>query len=128
MNLLLDTHAFLWFIDGSAKLSPSARELIEDQGNAKLVSVASLWEIGLKIGLGRLELEQPFEELIPAQMRMNGFGLLPLRIPHIAKIISLPFHHRDPFDRLLAGQCLVEGLSLVSVDPAFDKYFVHRLW
>ncbi len=128
MNLLLDTHTFLWFIDGSARLSPSARELIEDQGNAKLVSVASLWEMGLKISLGRLELAQPFEELIPAQMRMNGFGLLPLRIPHIAKIISLPFHHRDPFDRLLVGQCLVEDLSLVSVDPAFDKYSVHRLW
>jgi PIN domain nuclease of toxin-antitoxin system len=128
MNLLLDTHTFLRFIDGSARLSPSARELIEDQGNAKLVSVASLWEMGLKISLGRLELAQPFEELIPAQMRMNGFGLLPLRIPHIAKIISLPFHHRDPFDRLLVRQCLVEGLSLVSVDPAFDKYSVHRLW
>lgn len=128
MNLLLDTHTFLWFIDGSARLSPSARELIEDQGNAKLVSSASLWEMGLKISLGRLELAQPFEELIPAQMRMNGFGLLPLRVPHIAKIISLPFHHRDPFDRLLVGQCLVEGLSLVRADPAFDKYSVHRLW
>ncbi len=128
MNLLLDTHTFLWFIDGSARLSPSARELIEDQGNAKLVSVASLWEMGLKISLGRLELAQPFEELIPAQMRMNGFGLLPLRIPHVAKMISLPFHHRDPFDRLLVGQCLAEGLSLVSVDPAFDKYSVRRLW
>jgi len=128
MNLLLDTHTFLWFIDGSAKLSRSARELIEDQRNVKLVSVASLWETGLKISLGRLELAQPFEELIPAQMRMNGFGLLPLRISHIAKIISLPFHHRDPFDRLLVGQCLVESLSLVSVDPAFDKYSVRRLW
>jgi len=84
--------------------------------------------MGLKISLGRLELAQPFEALIPAQMRMNGFGLLPLRIPHIAKIISLPFHHRDPFDRLLVGQCLVEGLSLVSVDAAFDKYSVRQLW
>jgi PIN domain nuclease of toxin-antitoxin system len=128
MNLLLDTQTFLWFIDGSTRLSPSARELIEDQGNAKLVSVVSLWEMGLKISLGRLELAQPFEELIPAQMRMNGFGLLPLRISHIAKIVSLPFHHRDPFDRLLVGQCLVESLSLVSVDPAFDKYSVRRLW
>jgi PIN domain nuclease of toxin-antitoxin system len=128
MNLLLDTHAFLWFIDGSTRLSSSARELIEDQRNAKLVSIASLWEMGLKISLGRLELAQPFEELIPAQIRMNGFGLLPLRIPHIAKIISLPFHHRDPFDRLLVGQCLAEGLSLVSADAAFDRYSVRRLW
>ena len=128
MNLPLDTHAFLWFIDGSARLSPQARELIEDQGNAKLVSVASLWEMAIKISLGRLHLAQPFEELIPAQMRINGFGLLPLRIPHIAKVVALPFHHRDPFDRLIVGQCLAENLSLVSVDSAFDKYSIRRLW
>jgi len=103
MNLLLDTHAFLWFIDGSARLSSQARELIEDQRNAKLVSVASLWEMGIKISLGRLELARPFEELIPKQIRINGFGLLPLRISHIARVISLPFHHRDPFDRLIVG-------------------------
>lgn len=128
MNLLLDSHAFLWFIDGSAKLSPKARELIEDQENAKLVSVASLWEIGIKISLGRLTLAQPFEELIPRQIELNGFALLPLRIAHIAKVISLPFHHRDPFDRILLAQCMVEKLSVVSVDTAFDKYPVCRLW
>jgi PIN domain nuclease of toxin-antitoxin system len=128
MNLLLDTHAFLWFIDGSAKLSQRARELIEDQGNAKLVSVASLWEMGLKMSLGRLELAQPFEELIPRQMELNGFGLLPVRISHIAKTISLSFHHRDPFDRMIVAQCMAEGLSVVSLDPVFDKYSVQRLW
>jgi PIN domain nuclease of toxin-antitoxin system len=128
MNLLLDTHAFLWFIDGSAKLSQQARGLIDDQRNTKQVSVASLWEMGIKISLGRLNLAQPFEELIPRQMQLNGFGLLPLRISHIGKVISLPFHHRDPFDRLIVGQCMTEGLSLVSADPAFDKYSVHRLW
>jgi PIN domain nuclease of toxin-antitoxin system len=128
MNLLLDTHAFLWFIDGNAKLSPRARGLIEDQGNAKLVSVASLWEMGLKMSLGRLDLAQPFEELIPRQMELNGFGLLPVRIPHIAKVLSLPFHHRDPFDRMIAAQCVTEDLSLVSLDSVFDKYSVRRLW
>ncbi len=128
MNLLLDTHVFLWFIDGNAKLSPRARELIEDQRNIKLVSVGSLWEMGLKMSLGRLELARPFEELIPRQMELNGFGLLPVRIPHIATIISLPFHHRDPFDRLIVAQCMVENLSVVSLDSAFDKYSVPRLW
>jgi PIN domain nuclease of toxin-antitoxin system len=128
MNLLLDTHAFLWFIDGNGKLSPRARELIEDQGNVKLVSVASLWEMGLKMSLGRLELAQPFEELIPKQMELNGFGLLPVRIPHVARVISLPVHHRDPFDRLIVAQCLAEDLSVVSLDLAFDKYSVQRLW
>ncbi|HON91720.1 MAG TPA: type II toxin-antitoxin system VapC family toxin [Sedimentisphaerales bacterium] len=128
MNLLLDTHAFLWFIDGSAKLSQRARELIEDQGNAKLVSVASLWEMGLKMSLGRLELAQPFGDLIPRQMELNGFGLLPVRISHIARIISLPFQHRDPFDRMIVAQCVAEGLSVVSLDSVFDKYSVQRLW
>ena len=128
MNLLLDTHAFLWFIDGIAKLSPHARELIEDQANAKVVSAASLWEMAIKISLGRLRLAKPFEELIPRQMELNGFGLLPFRISHIARVIPLPFHHRDPFDRIIVAQCLAEGLSLVSLDPAFDKYSVRRLW
>lgn len=128
MNLLLDTHTFLWFIDGNARLSPRAKELIEDQGNAKLVSVASLWEMGIKMSLGRLTLTDPFEDLIPRQMVLNGFGLLPLRIPHIAKVVALPFHHRDPFDRMIVAQCMAEDLSLVSLDPVFDKYSVHRLW
>lgn len=128
MNLLLDTHAFLWFIDGSVRLSQQARELVEDQSNAKLVSVASVWEMGIKISLGRLHLAQPFDELIPRQLQINGFGLLPLRIAHIAKIVSLPFHHRDPFDRAIIGQCMAEELSLVSADPTFDRYSIHRLW
>ncbi len=128
MNLLLDTHAFLWFIDGNTKLSQRARELIEDQANAKVVSVASLWEMGIKISLGRLQLTRPFEELIPRQMELNGFGLLPLRTSHIAKVIPLPFYHRDPFDRIIVAQCMAESLSLVSLDPMFDKYSIRRFW
>jgi PIN domain nuclease of toxin-antitoxin system len=138
MNLLLDTHAFrsgdfreitgLWFIEGSAKLSPSARTLIEDEGNAKSVSAASLWEIAIKISLGRLRIEQPFQQLIPEQMEINGFALLPLRITHMARLTALPFHHRDPFDRFLAAQCLAEDLSLISIDAVFDDYTVRRLW
>ncbi len=128
MNILLDTHTFLWFIDGNDKLSLNARALIEDQENAKLVSAASLWEMGLKISIGRLSLAQPFEDLTGRQMEQNGFGLLPVRIAHIARVISLPFHHRDPFDRMLAAQCMVEGLSLVSADSIFDNYSVPRVW
>ena len=76
MNLLLDTHAFLWFIDGNAKLSSRARALIEDRANVKSVSAASLWEIAIKLSLNRLSLERPFEELIPRQLEINGFSLL----------------------------------------------------
>jgi PIN domain nuclease of toxin-antitoxin system len=128
MKLLLDTHAFLWFINGNSKLSFRAREWIEDEANAKWVSAASLWEMAIKISLGRLSLEQPFEVLIPSQLELNGFSLLPLRISHIAKTIPLPFHHRDPFDRVLAAQCLAEEMAVVSADAVFDKYSIPRCW
>ena len=128
MNLLLDTHTFLWFVDGSAKIGAQARTLIEDDGNTKWVSAASLWEMAIKIGLGRIRLEQPFERFIPEQMEKNGFALLPLRVNHLAMLTALPFHHRDPFDRLLAAQCLAEDFSLISIDAAFDNYGVRRLW
>jgi PIN domain nuclease of toxin-antitoxin system len=128
MNLLLDTHALLWFIDGSPKLSSKAREWIEDRASVKSVSVASLWEMAIKTSLGRLNLKQPFEVLIPAQLESNGFSLLPLHVRHVAKTISLPFLHRDPFDRILAAQCLVEEMTVVSVDAVFDRYSVPRCW
>jgi PIN domain nuclease of toxin-antitoxin system len=128
MNLLLDTHALLWFIDGSPKLSSTAREWIEDASNAKCVSVASLWEMAIKTSLGRLSLKQPFDVLFPSQLELNGFSLLPLHVSHVAKTISLPFHHRDPFDRILAAQCIVEQMSAVSVDTVFDRYSVPRCW
>ncbi|MBN1393960.1 MAG: type II toxin-antitoxin system VapC family toxin [Pirellulales bacterium] len=128
MNLLLDTHAFLWFIEGNRKLSVSARSKIEEQENAKWISVASLWEMAIKISLGRLELQQPFDVLIPAQLETNGFSLLSLRISHFAEAIRLPFHHRDPFDRILAAQCLAEKMSMLSADCIFDKYSIPRFW
>jgi len=128
MRLLLDTHAFLWFIDGNAKLSPRAKDLIEDEANTKSASMASLWEIGIKASIGRLHLGEPFEHLIPRQLDLNGFAVFPVRLAHIAKVVALPFHHRDPFDRMLAAQCLAEALPIVSADPIFDKYLVPRLW
>jgi PIN domain nuclease of toxin-antitoxin system len=124
MNLLLDTHALLWFIDGSPKLSATARDRIEERANGKWVSVASLWEMAIKTSLGRLNLKQPFEVLFPAQLDLNGFSLLPLHVSHIAKTISLPFHHRDPFDRMLAAQCIAEDMSVA----VFDRYSVPRCW
>ena len=108
MNLLLDTHAFLWFISGNSKLSSISREEIENPENLKLVSIASLWAIGIKTSLGKLTLQKPFEELIPRQMEINGFELLHIQVGHVAKLTSLPFHHRDPFDRMLISQCLAD--------------------
>ena len=128
MNLLLDTHALLWFASGHRRLSPTASEEIASEGNTKWVSMASLWEMAIKIGVGQLRLESPLEEFVTTELGPRGLKVLPLRLAHLTGVISLPHHHRDPFDRLLAAQCLSEGLSLVSIDAVFDKYGVQRVW
>jgi len=128
MRLLLDTHSFLWFIAGSSNLSVAARALIEAGDNEKSVSIASFWEMAIKLSLGRLAVAQPFETMMRAQLDQNGFGLLPITLSHLATVSTLPFHHRDPFDRLLIAQAKVEQLQVVTADPAFDTYAVGRLW
>ena len=128
MNLLLDTHAFLWFIAGSDDLSAVARDLIEEPGNQPFLSAASLWEMAIKLSLGKLHLALPFEELVPEQMMLNGIQFLPIEISHVVPVVTLPFHHRDPFDRLLIAQAMVEQIPIVSGDPAFDPYPVQKLW
>lgn len=128
MNLLLDTHALLWYAGGSKRLSTAAREAIESEDNFKWVSLASVWEMAIKISAGKLQVDEPLEEFVSTQVAPTGFGLLPLRLAHVVGVVSLPFHHRDPFDRLMASQCLSEGLSLVSTDIVFEKYGVERLW
>lgn len=104
MKLLLDTHTFLWFIMGSPHLSATARALIEDAANEKFLSVAGLWEIAIKLSIGKLTLSAPFDVLIPQHLSLNGFELLNITIDHAAAVATLPLHHRDPFDRLLLAQ------------------------
>lgn len=128
MNLLLDTHTFLWFIAGNTNLSAAARSATEDVNNNRYLSVASLWEIAIKVSIDKLVLSEPFETLIPEQLAENGIELLDISVEHTAHIISMSFHHRDPFDRLIAAQAKVEKMTLVSVDTIFDTYGVNRLW
>jgi PIN domain nuclease of toxin-antitoxin system len=128
MRLLLDTHAFLWFIGGDEHLSPVARGLIADETNDVLLSVASLWEMAIKVSLGKLHLSAPFESLIPEQLALNAIDLLPITFAHTARVAMMPFHHRDPFDRLLVAQSLVERMPLVSNEALFDAYSVQRIW
>jgi PIN domain nuclease of toxin-antitoxin system len=128
MKLLLDTHAFLWFLMGNPNLSANARTLIEDQANGKFLSIASLWEIAIKVSISKLALSAPFDSLIPQQLKVNGFELLNLEIAHAAALINLPFHHRDPFDRLLIAQAMVEQMQIVSIDSTFDSYQTTRVW
>jgi len=128
MKLLLDTHAFLWFIMGSSNLSETARALIEDPANENLLSVASLWEMAIKVSLGKLTLASSFDDLIPRQLGLNGIELLNIKVDHTSVVATLPFHHRDPFDRLLIAQAIVEKMPMVSIDAAFDAYPIQRLW
>jgi PIN domain nuclease of toxin-antitoxin system len=128
VNLLLDTHTFLWFIAGSEKLTAAARELIEESANQPFLSAASLWEMAIKLSLGRLHLGRPFEDLIPEQIRLNGIQLLGIELEHVTPVTTLPFHHRDPFDRLIVAQAMAEQMPIVSADPAFDAYPIERLW
>lgn len=128
MKLLLDTHILLWFIAGSASLSQSARSLIEDVSNEKFVSIASIWETAIKVSIGKMSLSAPFEVLFPHQLQINGFELLPVKVEHTFAVTTLPFHHRDPFDRLLIAQAIEEKITLVSADEIFDDYGVTRLW
>lgn len=128
MRLLLDTHTFLWFIMGSPNLSANVRSLIEDETNERFFSIASVWEIAIKISIGKLALSVPFEELFPEQLTRNGIELLNVRVAHASIVANLPYHHGDPFDRLLIAQAIVEQMSILSADRAFDVYSVTRLW
>lgn len=128
MRVLLDTHSFLWFVTADPKLSATAERLISESENEVLVSVASVWEIAIKVSLGRLPLSEPIERFVPDQLRRNGFDILPIETSHTFEVARLEFHHRDPFDRLLIAQSLVENLPLVSADSLFDRYAVQRIW
>ena len=123
-----DTHYFLWFIAGSEQLSATARALIEDESNQVFLSVGSLWEMAIKASLGRLQLAQPFEILIPEHLRLNSISLLNITVKHAVQIAAMPFHHRDPFDRLLVAQAQVEGMQVVGLDAGLDAYGINRLW
>ena len=125
MRLLLDTHRLLWFIAGSGQLSIRARDLITDLGNEVLLSVASLWEIAIKVSIGKVELSRTFAEIIPEQLRENEIAVLPR---HLAVMIELPFHHRDPFDRLIIAQGIAERLPVISRDRSFHSYPVEVIW
>jgi len=118
----------LWFIAGSASLSADARNLIEDAANEKFVSIVSIWETAIKVSIGKMSLSAPFDILFPHQLEVNGFDLLPVRVEHTSVVTTLPFHHRDPFDRLLMAQAIEEKLTLLSVDSVYDDYGVTRLW
>lgn len=128
MRALLDTHTLLWFVSGDTRLSADARAIMDDPENDVLVSIASLWEVVIKVGVGKLELDMPVEQFVVDQVSRNQFTVLPIELSHLVTVSTLPLHHRDPFDRLLAAQALSEGVPVVGTDPTFDAYDVQTIW
>lgn len=127
-RLLLDTHAFLWWVGDRPELSAAARAAIADESAQPLLSVASAWELAIKCSLGKLRLVHPVQRFVTEQVAANGFRLLPVELAHAARVETLPWHHKDPFDRLLIAQALEERVPLVSADAAFDAYGIARIW
>jgi len=128
MRLLLDTHTFLWYIAGDERISVRARTFITDPGNDVLLSVASLWEIAIKVSIGKLTLARPFADLIPEEITLNSVEVVSITLDDLNFISQLPFHHRDPFDRLIVAQSVVRAIPIVGRDDRFRDYGINLLW
>jgi PIN domain nuclease of toxin-antitoxin system len=131
VDLLIDTHTFLWYVIGDPQLSDTARSYIDNKENNKYLSVASLWEIAIKSSIGKLKLVEPYETLIPRLIQVNKIQVLSLSIEHTVQVANMGFpdsKHRDPFDRLIIAQSKVENIPIISRDTKFDTYGINRLW
>jgi PIN domain nuclease of toxin-antitoxin system len=128
MRLLLDSHTFLWFVLNDPQLSGVALNLIHDPANDILISPASYWEIAIKVRLGKVNLNASYDDFMQRGIAGNDFEILPIEPRHTSLLTTLPLHHRDPFDRLLIVQAMIEAIPIVSIDATFDSYGVQRLW
>lgn len=127
MRVLLDTHTFLWWVSDDPQLTPRARRTIADASQVFL-SIASCWEMAIKVSIGKLDLPKRVEHFVPEQLAANNLELLNVDLSDVARVETLPFHHRDPFDRLLAAQALNDDLTVVSRDAVFRQYGLRRIW
>jgi len=128
MRLLLDTNAIIWWDSKSSKLSTKAHAALRDTSNEVFISIASAWEMQIKAQIGKLTQHKRWQDVIREQLRVNGFQLLRPELRHVEVLDRLPFHHKDPFDRLLIAQAIDEGLTLVTSDAKFSAYPVSLLW
>jgi PIN domain nuclease of toxin-antitoxin system len=128
MKVLLDTHAFLWLITGDDRLSENARQTFLNTENSLFFSAASLWEICIKKSLGKISLKDGWFQTIQAEMETNTIQWLPIEMTHSAEVTELPFHHRDPFDRMLIAQAIVEEMKLLSRDSPLSNYAIELIW
>jgi len=128
VRVLLDTHTFLWWTSGGSRISDRARGLIEDPEVEVLLSVASAWEISIKSARGRLQLPVPAERFVPDRLRRHRMSVLDVALPHALRAGALPEIHADPFDRMLVAQAQIEGLPILTADPAIARYEVETIW
>ncbi|MBY0524277.1 MAG: type II toxin-antitoxin system VapC family toxin [Gemmataceae bacterium] len=128
MRLLLDSHTLIWAADEPAKVSAPAMSLMTNAANELLISAVTIWEIAIKVGKGRLPPSLPYRLWMDKAVSDLGLKVLPITVADAEQQVGLPFHHRDPFDRMLAAQALVQAIPLVSADPIFDAYSVNRIW
>lgn len=126
--ILLDTHVFIWLDIAPEKLSATAKRLIIDPNQVLYLSLVSVWEMQIKMQLNKLSLHNGLRETIQAQQAINQVQLLPIRVDHVLALDMLPFHHRDPFDRLLIAQTHIEGYTLLTNDGDIEKYDVKTVW
>jgi PIN domain nuclease of toxin-antitoxin system len=123
MKYLIDTHIFIWFVENSPNLPPNIKNLIEDETSEIFISIVSLWEISIKMSIGKLNISTTYVDVIDV-LNDNLIEILPITFAHTLENTQLPFHHRDPFDRIIAAQAIVENIDFISADAAFDNYFV----
>jgi len=128
MRLLIDSHTLIWAGDDPARVPAPAMTLMQDPANERLLSVASIWEMAIKVALAKLPLSLHYRPWLDRAIADQMLSILPITLDHAEHQIQLPFHHRDPFDRMIAAQALVEGIPLVSADTIFDAYGVTRIW
>lgn len=128
MRLLLDSHVLVWAHDEPAKLSDLAKSALENTANEILLSIASAWELQIKIKLGKLALSDSLESVIRLQMQMNALQILPITLGHVVQLDKLASHHKDPFDRLLIAQAIAEDLTIVTADRDFSEYPANTIW
>lgn len=131
MKYLIDTHIFIWFVENLPNLSKSLKNTIEDENSEIFISIASLWEISIKTSIGKLQLNRKYEEIFNV-LKVNSIEILPITFAHTLENNRLPFHHRDPFDRIIIAQAIVENINFISADAAFDDYLagksIKRIW
>jgi PIN domain nuclease of toxin-antitoxin system len=128
MRHLVDAHSLIWALDDPRKLGSQATAILEDPANELIVSVGTIWELSIKVGLGKLSLSLPYRAWMEKALVDLALVVSPITLEVAERQMALPFHHRDPFDRLLVAQCLVEAISIVSADSVFEQYGVSRIW